>query len=203
VVRDRVVELVRVKASKLRVNAFNPRVHTDDQKFILSKVLGSVGMADALIGRRVGKHIEILDGHLRADLAADAEVPVLLVDLTEEEAELFLLTFDPVGAMARQESGRFHQLRTAALCLDADVQETMRQIGTTINSKSTVKKSGDAAATRSRNVTCQISQITVPVTPEEIAELTLLMNEYGEQNGSLVGFGMWLLRALGELEEAK
>jgi hypothetical protein len=64
-------------------------------------ILAEVGMADALLARRLPDGtLELLDGHLRADLVAEAEVPVLIVDLSEEEAKLLLAVHDPIGAMA-------------------------------------------------------------------------------------------------------
>lgn len=203
-VRDRVVGLVEVKASKLIVNKMNPRTHSDDQRFVMGSLLTTLGMADALIARKVkGGKYELLDGHLRANLAADDVVPVLVVDLSDEEAELFMLTFDPVGSMAKQESGKFSILRAKALGLEADIQETLRNLGLTINAKSSrIKKSGDAQATRNRNASVAIASIQIPVTPDEAAELTLLMDEYGKANGSFVGFGAHLLRLVEDEPES-
>jgi hypothetical protein len=42
----------------------------------------------------------LIDGHLRADTAADEEVPVVVVDVTEQEAEKLLLSMDPLAALA-------------------------------------------------------------------------------------------------------
>ena len=43
----------------------------------------------------------LVDGHLRADLDPEVELPVLVVDLTEEEAGEVLASFDPLSAMAQ------------------------------------------------------------------------------------------------------
>ena len=69
--RDRVVEMVNVKASDLVLNHHNPSVHSDQQKIIMEEMLESTGFVGAIKGRRVGEKIEILDGHLRAQLAGD------------------------------------------------------------------------------------------------------------------------------------
>ena len=42
----------------------------------------------------------LVDGHLRAETTPDAEVPVLVLDVTEAEADKILLTLDPLSAMA-------------------------------------------------------------------------------------------------------
>ena len=41
-----------------------------------------------------------MDGHLRADIRRDEQVRVAVLDLTPEESDLVLATFDPVSAMA-------------------------------------------------------------------------------------------------------
>ena len=54
-------------------------------------------MDTVLYNVRTGR---LIDGHLRQSLDPEADVPVLDVDLSEEEERLILATFDPIGAMA-------------------------------------------------------------------------------------------------------
>ena len=63
-------------------------------------MINRIGYADALIARETPEGIRLIDGHLRADLDANAEVPVLIVDLDEDEAGQLLATLDPLSAMA-------------------------------------------------------------------------------------------------------
>jgi hypothetical protein len=44
--------------------------------------------------------LELIDGHLRAETTPDAEVPVLVVDLDDDEAAKLLAVHDPLAAMA-------------------------------------------------------------------------------------------------------
>ena len=99
--RDRVVEMVYVKASDLVSNDHNPSIHSDQQKIIMEEMLESTGFVGSIKGRRVGDKIEILDGHLRAQLAGDEQVPVLILDLDDQEADMFMLTYDPIAAGAK------------------------------------------------------------------------------------------------------
>jgi hypothetical protein len=98
--RDRVKELRRVKAAELRRNPKNWRLHPETQRGALEGLLEQIGFVGALVAREVDGQLELIDGHLRADVAADAEVPVLVVDLTDSEAATVLATFDPLGEMA-------------------------------------------------------------------------------------------------------
>ena len=99
--RDRVKELRRVPASALRPNPRNWRTHPPEQQAALRGVLDEVGFAGALLARELADgSLELVDGHLRTEAAPDALLPVLVLDVTEEEAAKLLATHDPLGAMA-------------------------------------------------------------------------------------------------------
>ena len=98
--RDRVKELRWVKASELIPNPRNWREHPKAQQDALRGVLDEVGIADAVIARETAAGLELIDGHLRQDILGDAPVPVLVVDVTDEEADKLLVTLDPLVLMA-------------------------------------------------------------------------------------------------------
>ena len=99
-IRDRIKELRRVKASELKPSPRNWRSHPQGQQDALRGVLAEIGYASALLAREGNGHLELIDGHLRAETTPDQEVPVLILDVTEEEADKILATFDPLAAMA-------------------------------------------------------------------------------------------------------
>ncbi len=102
--RNRVKELRFVKASELTPCADNWRLHPKRQRDLMKSVLQSIGYADALVARETEDgSLALIDGHLRADISSDAEVPVLVVDLNEREAKELLLVHDPIGAMAERD----------------------------------------------------------------------------------------------------
>jgi hypothetical protein len=108
---DRIKELRRVKASELLKNEMNWRLHPPEQRQALREVLERIGYAGALVARELdGGGLQLIDGHLRAEVSADEEVPVLVVDLTDEEAKLMLATYDPLSAMADQDDAVFKRL---------------------------------------------------------------------------------------------
>jgi len=100
-VRDRVVELVRVRAGELRDHPSNWRIHPAAQREALKGILAEVGYADALLARRDGGSLVLIDGHLRRSLDPDQVVPVLVLDVTEAEAEKLLVSLDPLAGLAR------------------------------------------------------------------------------------------------------
>ncbi|RJQ26103.1 hypothetical protein C4577_04175 [Candidatus Parcubacteria bacterium] len=110
-IKDRVVKLVKVRASSLVPNSWNFRGHPEKQKQLLREVLGEVGMAGAVIGRQLedGRYA-LIDGHLRTEEMGENKIPVLVVDLTEEEAKKLLAVYDPLGAMADHDKDQFAKL---------------------------------------------------------------------------------------------
>ncbi len=101
IVRDRIKELRRVRASQLRPHPKNWRTHPAAQQDVLRGVLAEIGYADALLARQLPDgSFELIDGHLRAETTPDTEVPVLVLDLDDREAAKLLALLDPLAAMA-------------------------------------------------------------------------------------------------------
>jgi DNA modification methylase len=100
-IRDRIKELRRVRASELVPNPKNWRRHPKEQAAALRGLLSEIGYADALLARELDDgRLMLIDGHLRAETTKKATVPVLVLDVTEDEADKLLLTLDPLAAMA-------------------------------------------------------------------------------------------------------
>jgi hypothetical protein len=100
-IRDRIKELRRVRASELRPHPKNWRTHPAAQHDVLRGVLAEIGYAGALLARELPDgSLELIDGHLRAETTPDAEVPVLVLDLNQEEAAKLLALHDPLAGMA-------------------------------------------------------------------------------------------------------
>jgi DNA modification methylase len=110
-IRDRIKELRRVRARDLLANPKNWRVHPKAQTAALRGLLAEVGYADALIARELADgRLQLIDGHLRAETTPSAMVPVLVLDVSDEEADKILLTLDPLASMAESDSERLQAL---------------------------------------------------------------------------------------------
>jgi ParB-like chromosome segregation protein Spo0J len=117
IVRDRIQGLRRVKAGELRPNPKNWRTHPQHQQDAVRGILAEIGYASALLARPLDDGtLELIDGHLRAETTPDMEVPVLVLDLTGEEADKLLALCDPLAAMAETNetalAGLLDQVRT-------------------------------------------------------------------------------------------
>jgi hypothetical protein len=100
-IRDRIRELRRVKAGLLRPSSKNWRAHPSRQRDAMLGMLAEIGYADALLVRPLDDGtLELIDGHLRAELTPEMEVPVLVLDVTAAEADKLLALHDPLAAMA-------------------------------------------------------------------------------------------------------
>jgi tRNA1(Val) A37 N6-methylase TrmN6 len=106
-IRDRIKDFRRVPASQLKPNPKNWRTHPKEQADALRGVLAEVGIADACIARELPDgSLMLVDGHLRTETLGVELVPVLVLDVTEEESDKLLATLDPLAALA----GRNDQL---------------------------------------------------------------------------------------------
>ena len=80
-IRDRIKQFRRVPAGRLRPNPKNWRTHPESQRNALRGVLAEVGYADALLARELPDgSLELIDGHLRAELTPEMEVPMTIVN---------------------------------------------------------------------------------------------------------------------------
>lgn len=99
--RSRIVGEGDEAPDALNLNPRNWRTHPQGQLEALAGALDEVGWVQrVIVNRRTGL---VVDGHARVELArarGEQSVPVLFVDLTEEEEALVLATLDPIAAMA-------------------------------------------------------------------------------------------------------
>ena len=127
-IRDRIKELRRVPASELLPNPKNWRTHPIAQQDALRGVLAEVGYADALIARETPEGLMLVDGHLRAETTPDADVPVLVLDINEAEADLMLATLDPLAAMAGRDEERLSELLSTVTSDNATVNALLQTL---------------------------------------------------------------------------
>lgn len=103
-IRDRIKEFRRVKASELMPSPKNWRTHPKEQKEALQGLLAEIGFANAVLARETPHGLMLIDGHLRTETMGESEIPVLILDVNEDEANKLLLTVDPLAAMAEADA---------------------------------------------------------------------------------------------------
>ncbi len=111
-----------VDPTGLLANPANWREHPRAQREALEGVLAQVGwVQDIIVNTNTG---HIVDGHLRVELAVErgeAMVPVVYVDLTEDEERLMLATLDPLAGMALADDTALKSLLFAVSADDSAV----------------------------------------------------------------------------------
>jgi hypothetical protein len=127
-INDRIKELRRMPASELVVNEKNWRRHTPWQKEGMKALLENVGYAGALIAYENNGDTILIDGHLRQEVTPDENVPVLVLDVTEQEADLLLASFDPISSMAVSDDASLNKLISSIETDDEELNALLQDI---------------------------------------------------------------------------
>ena len=92
-------------------------------------LLNEIGYAGALLARELpdGK-LQLIDGHLRLEMTPKATVPVLVLDVTEAEADKILLTFDPISAMAEADKAQLEVLLSSVRTEDKAIAAMLERV---------------------------------------------------------------------------
>ena len=122
--RIRIKELRTVRVGDLVPNPENWRTHPDEQRRAFNAAVERVGIADAPKVWESPDGLMILDGHLRAEeLDDDAEIPVQVLDVDEDEARFLLATYDPMAMLAQADKEA-----TAALLAQIDAGDDIEAL---------------------------------------------------------------------------
>lgn len=101
----------RVRASVIVRNPLNFRTHPEFQQNAVASILDRIGFVGKLIVRELADgRFELLDGHLRSDLLGDDEVDVVVTDLDDDEARVFLAVYDKAAALAIPDHDKLRDL---------------------------------------------------------------------------------------------
>ena len=98
---NRIVSYGEEDPEQLLANPLNWRVHPKAQQVSLTGVLDDIGFISPVIVNRTTGHM--IDGHLRVSLALRnnvSSIPVIYVELNEQEEKEALVTLDPIANMA-------------------------------------------------------------------------------------------------------
>jgi len=135
-IRNRIRELRTVRASSLAANSKNWRVHPQAQVDAMQGILNEIGYAGALLARELPDgSLVLIDGHLRAETTPDEMVPVLILDVTAEEADKLLLSYDPLAAMAESNAEALESLLASVSTNDAGLQALYAEMESSLEAK--------------------------------------------------------------------
>jgi len=189
-IRDRIKELRRVKASELSPSPRNWRTHPQSQQEALKGILAEVGYADALLARELPDgSLELIDGHLRAEITPDQEVPVLVLDLDQDEAAKLLTVLDPLAGLAETNTEALGQLLQEMQTDSAGLQAMLDGLAESVtiptddNWADAFEEKGDTTAVDN------LKQITFVLEVHHHAALLDHLKQYdGNKNDALVAW---------------
>jgi len=103
---------MNVAARDLRANPKNWRRHNDVQRARFRAVAEMFGFADTLLAYYDAEGLlTLLNGHMRlSEAEPDFVFPVVVADLSQEDADFVLRTYDEVGRMADVDSQKLSEL---------------------------------------------------------------------------------------------
>jgi len=114
---------------QLMANPGNFRIHPKVQQAALTGSLDTIGwIQQVIVNQRTG---HVVDGHLRVSLALRTEqktVPVVYVDLSEEEEAQALMSLDPIAAMATTDKQKLDELLRQVNTDDENVMQFLSDL---------------------------------------------------------------------------
>ena len=180
---SRIVGEGETTVGELLENPWNWRVHSERQRYALTEVLERVGWVQrVIVNRRTGR---IVDGHLRVALARErfgeeAVVPVIEVDLSEEEELAVLATLDPIGAMADSDE-------VALARLAHETEQGWETIGDVLEDLDVWRESEGVTLHEDRVERVPVRRWYVVAVPVELVEeLEPKLREVGERDGCVI-----------------
>ena len=196
---NRIVGYDNVDPTDLLANPHNHRVHSREQAKAVDAALDRLGWITPVIVNLTTEHV--VDGHLRIMEAIDrAEdpVPVVYVQLSEEEERVAIATFDAIAGMAGVDKDAL-RLNVA----DLDLPEPLAALTASMIAPAAGMADAEGAAGAADKDTpnaltwgyASWGDTKVQSTTGEVDTLQKLWERYRKDNGDDEGFVAWLCTA--------
>ncbi len=134
IIRNRIVATRIVTPDEVAPNPRNWRAHPQRQRDALRGILADVGIAAPVIAyhsQRNGGRLTLIDGHER--MTVGAPFPAVILDVSDEEADKLLATFDPITSLAGVDVAKLDDLlrdvTTDSPALSAVIADLARDAG--------------------------------------------------------------------------
>jgi hypothetical protein len=127
--RNRIVGYADIPPEQLLANEHNFRIHPKAQKLALSGLINEIGYLDPVVVQQGTDRV--IDGHLRVELALRdgvETIPIQYVDLTDDEANIALASFDPISVLAKTDAEKLGALLGTVSPRDAALSKLLTDL---------------------------------------------------------------------------
>lgn len=173
--RSRIKEFIPSFPTKdLKPHPNNWRLHPEAQKDLLGGLLDRFGKIDAILAYdsdKFGGRV-VIDGHQRQEM--DAEYPVILLDVTDDEAAEILMTYNPLSELATQDTDAYRELLATVNAAELEASRELSAIAQAVLGE-------QVTPDESSNVTLKRVEVKPP--PQMIwVVVGIPINEFGSVN---------------------
>ena len=173
--RSRIKEFIPSFPTKdLKPHPNNWRLHPETQKDLLGGLLDRFGKIDAILAYdsdKFGGRV-VIDGHQRQEM--DAEYPVILLDVTDDEAAEILMTYNPLSELATQDTDAYRELLATVNAAELEASRELSAIAQAVLGE-------QVTPDESANVTLKRVEVKAP--PQMIwVVVGIPINEFGSVN---------------------
>jgi hypothetical protein len=124
-VRNRIKKIRKMRLGDIAHNPMNWRGHPQEQRQAfrgIMKEIGWAGMPLVYQSERTGT-LTYIDGHMRKEELPDMEAEVAITDLSDAEADMLLVTYDPIAELAKTDTKLLETLLRNVSTTDASMME--------------------------------------------------------------------------------
>ena len=164
--RNRIKELREVRAGDLLPDPRNYRRHPAAQRKAMAQMVERLGYVNAVVARETHEGLMLIDGHLRSELDPEQTIPVLVVDLDEQESAEALATMDPLAAMAEDDQAAFDSLLAKVVREGAEIKALVHAV-TGFDPLTVSDHTLDAGEVQERQARLQAALLDAPASHRE------------------------------------
>lgn len=192
--RNRIVAHGFQAAADFKFNPNNWREHPQIQRDALNEIFTKIGWVNGVIVNRTTGNL--IDGHARIEEALKTDksmqIPFVTVDLTEDEEREMLLLLDPIGSLAVTNNEKFSELMDSVEIDTSGLLDVIASMSreSLIETAELEKQGGGLGELLSY---LRFGGVQIPLTDEELAELTRRYEAYVEEHQTFYGFPAALL----------
>lgn len=130
-VRNRIIDHIQLKPNEIRDHPGQAWDHPDLQARAIHGSLQEVGVVAPLMvyrSPRANNAWVSIDGHLRKSLDPDYPWPCDVLDVTDEEADYIMATFDPIGMLKQTNAAALDALLNTVSSGDEAIQQMLTDL---------------------------------------------------------------------------